>query len=119
MLGWGVMVWRASAESDWPRGPAMAHWETGISGLSWVDALVERNLARDLGGNGYPLRYRIRADAFAQAIGHGLPSNDSPEVIGDDYVLPARYNGKLTLDAESLKECACDEWLVVEAWDLS
>ncbi len=119
MLGWAVMVWRASVESGGTRVPAMAQWETGVFGLRWLEALVDKGLAQDLGGNGYPLHYRIRADAFAQAIGQGLPSNASPEVIGDDYVLPAGYNGKLTLDIECLRRCPADEWLVVEAWDLS
>ena len=66
-----------------------------------------------------PLHYRIREEAFAQAVGQGLPSNASPVVIGDDYVLPAGYNGKLTLDTECLRQCPADEWWVVEAWDLS
>ena len=119
MLGWGVMVWRDSIELGGTRAPIMAHWETGTSGLRWLHLLVDRGLARDLGGNGYPLHYRVRGDAFGQAIGRGLPSNSSPSVVGDDYVLSARFNGKLTLDAERFRQCAADEWLVLEAWDLS
>lgn len=55
MLGWAVTVWRDSAESGGTRDPIMAHWETGISGLCWLDVLIDRELARSLGGNGYPL----------------------------------------------------------------
>ena len=54
--------------------------------------LAEAGLAKAPGGNGYPLHFRVRAGAFCKTIGDGLPAHDSPEVIGDDYVLPAGYN---------------------------
>ena len=119
MLGWMVLVWRASDDAARNRAPTLARWETGAGGLRWLDALAGAGLAKALGGNGYPLHFRVRADAFSRTISGGLPTNDSPEVIGDDYVLPAGYNGALHLDAERLGRCPVDEWLAVEAWDLS
>lgn len=119
MLGWMVLVWRAGDGAAMDQEPALARWETGVGGLHWLDSLVEADLAKALGGNGYPLRFQVRADVFSRTIGGGLPANDSPQVVGDDYVLPAGYNGTLSLDAERLARCPADEWLVVEAWDLS
>lgn len=114
-----VLVWRAGDGAAMDQETALARWETGVDGLHWLDALAEAGLAKALGGNGYPLNFRVRADAFSRTISGGLPANDSPEVIGDDYVLPAGYNGALRLDDERLGRCPADEWLVVEAWDLS
>ena len=119
MLGWMVVVRRAGDGAAMDQEPALARWETGAGGLRWLDALAGSGLAKALGGNGYPLLFRVRADAFSRAISGGLPTNDGPEVIGDDYVLPAGYNGALHLDAERLGRCPADEWLAVEAWDLS
>jgi len=56
---------------------------------------------------------------LAEVLRHGLPPNNSPLVIGDDYVLPAGYNKPLTLDVNKLHTCPPDEWLVVQAWDMS
>lgn len=120
MLGFQVMIWRPSEEKGrYPADRCVAQWETGYRGLKWLDAMVATDEVQDLGGNGYPLHYRIRAGALARVLARGVPPNDSSTVIGDDYVLPAGYNGKLELDAAKLQACPDDEWLVVEAWDLS
>lgn len=120
MLGFDVMVWREhEANQPQPWKWCVAQWETGVRGLDWLDELVPAGEVRDLGGNGYPLHYRIRASTLARVLKHGVPANDSPSVIGEDYVLPTGYNGPLTVDAAKLQACLEDEWLVVEAWDMS
>jgi len=121
MLGFEIMIWREHEANNkpYPSKWCVATWETGTQGLKWLDALVPKGEVQDLGGNGYPLHYRIQAGALTRALEHGLPANHSPPVIGEDYVLPAGYNGTLNLDAAKLKACPEDEWLVVEAWDMS
>ena len=121
MLGFDVMIWREHEANNkpYPSKWCVARWETGVRGLDWLEALVPAGDVKDLGGNGYPIYYRIRAGTLARMLEQGLPSNNSPGVIGDDYVLPRGYNGKLEWDAAKLQACAEDEWLVVEAWDMS
>ena len=121
MLGWDVLVFRSGVElpRDNPWEAALARWSTGISGLAWIQALVQSGHAHDLGGDGYPWRFRVRAGHLLQAIAHGLPANDSPPVYADDYVLPAGFNGPLKFNADQVAACGPDEELDVEAWDQS
>jgi hypothetical protein len=51
-------------------------------------------------------------------LGRGLPATASPPVIGEDYVLPANYRGKVKILVKP-EEIAANEVLIVEAWDLS
>ena len=121
MLGFDVLIWRESEANHRPHPWkwCVARWETGVRGLDWLEALVVPGEVRDLGGNGYPNHYRIRAGTLARVLAQGLPRNDSPQVFGDDYVLPAGYNGTLEWDVAKLQACPEEEWLVVEAWDMS
>ena len=120
MLGFEVMIWRETeANMPKPWEWRVARWLTGTNGLAWLDGWAATGQVKNLGGNGYPLHFRIKAGTLAQVLAGGLPANDSPLVIGDDYVLPRGFNGTLELDAAKLQACPEDEWLVVEAWDQS
>lgn len=122
MLGWWVTV---IPETEWNKSPAegkrhvLAEWETGVSGLSWLDDLAKAGKVVAEKGCGYPNLYRATAGVIFPILTRGLPENDSPLVIGDDYVLPQGWNGKLNLDQEGMANCPADEPLVLEAWDLS
>ena len=119
MLGWDVMVLRPELRSTGKPECLLARWTTGVFGLEWLDDLVKEGRAIDLGGNGYPNRYSVTLDAVLPILRRGLPANDSPVVIGDDYVLPQGWNGKLEMNAAELVDCSNDESLVIEAWDQS
>lgn len=118
MLGWEVFVYRHRATNP-GEGLLVGRWMTGIFGLKWIDELVKAQRAVDLGGNGYPCRYSMAASTFMSVVTNGLPSHDTPPVIGEDYALPAGWNSEPELNMAVLAECGRDEELVIEAWDQS
>ncbi|HWV46133.1 MAG TPA: hypothetical protein VN039_08970 [Nitrospira sp.] len=119
MLGWGVMVLRPEVASTGKPECLLARWTTGVSGLGWLEDLVKEGKAIDLGGDGYPNRYPITLDLVLPILHRGLPSNDSPVVIGEDYLVPPGCNGKIEVNTAELVDCSNSESLVVEAWDQS
>ncbi len=117
MLGWDVRVyWQANDRAE---PILLARWSTGAFGLSLLDKLVDEKKADDLGGDGYPCRYSVAAWVLLPILMAGLPANQSPPVIGEDYVMPAGYNGALELHKGEIRRCPADAQLIVEAWDQS
>lgn len=114
MLGWEVFVYRPTTPDVF-----IARWKTSMFGLKWLDRLVGDNKAIDLGGNGYPDRYAVAAGVLLPMIKAGLPANDSPLVIGDDYVLPEGWSSEIDWNRQEVLACEGSEQLIVEAWDRS
>lgn len=103
MLGWHVNVYRqldgsAPATQTSPEGTRIASWDTGISGLSWLDQLAADGHAFCFSSQGYPERYTAQAR-------HVVP-----------YLLAHKPRENERAAAQA---CADDEWLLVEAWDQS
>lgn len=124
MIGFEIFVYRADRVDDpmasWPNEEALlVSWLVGgSSGLDWIDALVERGLATDLGGNGYPLRYTALARDLLPVIATGIPAPSDGPILGEDYYLPAGF----IRDPEvrpGFDTCPCDQLLLVNAWDQS
>ena len=97
----------------------IAHWRTGMSGTNWLDQLVKEGHASDLGGDGYPCKYSVTAGVLLPILTSGLPTNNSPLVIGDDYVLPENWSDEITWNREVTLACQPSELLTIEAWDQS
>jgi hypothetical protein len=114
MLGWEVFVYRPTSPDV-----SIARWMTSVFGLKWLDQLVKSNKAIDLGGNGYPNKYAVTAGVLLPIIKAGLPVNDSPLVIGEDYVLPEGWSGDIDWNQQEVLACHGSDQLVVEAWDQS
>lgn len=91
----------------------------GLGGLDWLEELVRQGKAVDVGGNGYPCRYKVAAKDVLVKIAAGPPPNDGPFVIGDDYVAPGGWTGNVRIDRAKVSECSPDEGLIIEAWDQS
>ena len=89
----------------------------GPGGTKWLDDLAARGIATALGGNGYPLRYTVPASALVAVLKHGPPEHSGPLVLGDDYVVPAGWTGKVQIDMASSDSLDPSEILLVEAWD--
>lgn len=116
MLGWEVFIFRsAEAKSE----DLIVRWQTSVFGLKWLDQLVKDGYASDLGGNGYPCKYSVTAGVLLPIITAGLPSNNSPLVIGNDYVLPEGWSGDIAWNREATLACQPDDILTIEAWDQS
>ncbi len=114
MLGWEVFVYRSATPDI-----CIARWMTGMFGLSWIDQLVKDHRALDLGGDGYPRKFGVTAGVLLPIIKAGLPANDSPLVIGDDYVLPEGWSGEVKWNQQEVLACQGGDQLVIEAWDQS
>lgn len=116
MLGWEVFVNRPSDANE---EELVASWNTGALGLKWLSKLVEAGRAKDLGGNGYPGKYAIEAGVLLPIIRSGLPGNDSPPVIGDDYALPRGWSSDISWKPEAASACKPGDVLIIEVWDQS
>ncbi|WP_411833246.1 hypothetical protein [Pseudoxanthomonas mexicana] len=120
MLAYEVMIWRAGdADKERPWELCVANWMTGVFGLDWLQDLEKTGLVEGWAGNGYPYRFRIQVGTLLESLADGLPGNASPPIHGEDYFLPAGFNGSLKLDLQKLRSCPVDEWLDGEAWDQS
>jgi hypothetical protein len=110
MLGWDIFVKR---QSDSEKSPALAAWETGLGGIDWLEDLVFK------GGDGYPLRYLIPGGTVAAILAQGVPKGTGPLVLGDDYVQPSGWTGRVRVDIARMRTVDPSEMLLVEAWDQS
>ena len=98
--------------------PILARWSSGgFRGLDWIENLVSEAKAEDLGGNGYPLYYKAKAQFILEALALDVPKNKGQTIIGDDYVMPSDWRSDI--DTSKIAKCDPDQQLIVEAWDLS
>jgi hypothetical protein len=116
MLGWEFFVKR---QRDSHESPALAAWQAGLDGLDWLEALVSKGVANDLGGDGYPLRYLVPAGTMTALLAEGVPKGGGQLVLGDDYVQPPGWIGRTRIDMTRLQAIDPSEILLVEAWDQS
>lgn len=125
MIGWWIVVStqrpeeRDSADQDSRRAAILAQWEAGAEGIRWVELLVEQGKAEKLSGGGYPNRYTALASDVLPALGVEPPRPGGTLIIGDDYVMPSNWRGKIELHAERIEACAPDRRLTIDAWDQS
>ncbi len=136
MLGWEVFVYRKPEARLWSlvvrylisffrkpkaekKGVLVVRWQTSVFGLDWLDQLVKDGKASTSGGYGYPSKYTVTAGVLFPIITSGLPVNNSPLVIGDDYVLPEGWNGDIIWNSEAKLACAPGDLLSIHVWDQS
>ena len=113
MLGWQLYI---KQEPD----TLIASWCVGLGGLDWLNDLVKRGLAQDLGGNGYPCKYSAKAEVILPKILPSPPINENAKItLGDNYILDSKENWKVKINQEAVKNCNISETLTIEAWDLS
>ena len=122
MLGFDIEIYKFTDGMDITSlkidKPILARWSSaGFRGLDWIENLVSEAKAEDLGGNGYPLYYKAKAQFILQALALDVPKNTGQTIIGDDYVMPSDWRSEI--DTSKIEECAPDQQLIVEAWDLS
>ena len=78
-LGWLISVYRQQNEGSGPapfgapQGTRLAVWQTGLGGLDWINELVKKQKAIDLGGNGYPREYTATAADVVTRLLDGPP----------------------------------------------
>jgi len=97
----------------------LAVWQTGLSGLDWVDELLKAGKAIDLGGHGYPCRYTATAENLIPRIVDEPPGARRIWTSGLGDILSEKWEGKTVIDRAAAACCRPDEWLLIEAWDES
>lgn len=122
MLGFDISLWHQVDDRNKPqpqRQGFIAGWETGWGGIDWLYRLKKEGRAAFLGGNGYPEWYTAPAGVLAAVLGAGPPRYEGGVTVGEDYVLPAGWNGPTDGRLADLAGCPPDEELLIEVWDLS
>lgn len=135
MLGWHISVYRLADASlrkaaarrlqgalggDFKRdGRRLAVWQTGLGGLAWITKMIANGSGVDLGGNGYPNRYLLRARDVVPRVLQAPPGARDVWVFGEGDLVTPGWEGRTTIDEEALRRCDRDDWLLVEAWDES
>ena len=122
MLGYEIEIYKFTDGMDITSlkidKPILARWSSGgFRGLDWIENLVSEAKAEDLGGNGYPLYYKAKAQFILEALALDAPKNKGQTIIGDDYVMPSDWRSEI--DTSKIAKCDPDQQLIVEAWDLS
>lgn len=125
-LGWSISVYRQQNVGCSPapfgaaHGDRLAAWQTGLSGLDWLDELVQQQKAIDLGGNcGYPNEYTAMATHILPRIRDNPPKAKAVWSFDEVDILTEQWLGKTTTDPQTMDACRPDEWLIVQAWDES
>jgi hypothetical protein len=104
MLGYTVSVSRqkdggvSPANFNSPMGDFLAIWSPELLDLKWIQDVVRAGNGIDLGGDGYPCRFTIRAEKFLPVL------KESPPI---------------KIDKDAVANCRPDEWLLMEVWDQS
>ena len=122
MLGFDIEIYKFTDGMDITSlkidKPILARWSSGgFRGLDWIENLVSEAKAEDLGGNGYPLYYKAKAQFILEALALDVPKNKGQTIIGDNYVMPSDWRSEI--DTSKIAKCDPDQQLIVEAWDLS
>jgi hypothetical protein len=116
MLGWWFTV-RLHTETEWSTLPdrdkyQLASWETGVSGIRWIEKLVTNGEAEKLSGNAYPNRHQLRAAHVLKTLQDHMQVATTGNTPTADW-----HNARFVADV--INTCPPDAMLVVEAWDQS
>ena len=115
MLGWDIFVTGVDTKG---KKVTIASWNASLFGCLWLDDLVKQGVAKCLGGNGYPNRYELPLSVLLNRITPTPPADNSPTLIGDDYISDGSISNfkfyddvALAIDSTTMVE--------VETWDQS
>ena len=116
MLGWWFVVRRVNSDDRSPLPLRdelhLATWETGVSGIRWIEDLVVQGIAQKTQSGGYPNRYLSPAapvmDLLLEQMQRPAPA---PKTSAD------WRDGKFVTAA--ISACPRDAQLLIEAWDQS
>ncbi|CAM8364897.1 hypothetical protein [Candidatus Methylopumilus planktonicus] len=87
----GVGITSISNDTD-----ALASWSSGgFDALDWIDNLVSQGKAEDLGGDGYPLYYKVKAQFVLQALATDSSKNKRQTILDDESTLSSNRRSKI------------------------
>lgn len=90
----------------------LASWETGVSGLRWIEDLVAQGIAQQLSGGGYSNRYLVPAGPVFRQLHNNMKNPSVPPKFSSVW-----QGGKFVPAA--INACPENAQLVIEAWDQS
>jgi hypothetical protein len=122
MIGYSISVYEfvegvdiTSISNDYE---ALATWTSGgFGGLDWIDNLVSEAKAEDLGGDGYPIYYKAKAQVILQALATDTLKNEGQTIMDDENVITSDWRSKI--DTSEIAKLKPNQQLIIEAWDLS
>ena len=114
MLGWWFTVRLHTTEGTLRNSEAhhLASWETGVSGLRWIEDLVAQGIAQQLSGGGYSNRYLVPAGPVFRQLHNNMKNPSVPPKFSSVW-----QGGKFVPAA--INACPENAQLVIEAWDQS
>ncbi|MEY2562280.1 MAG: hypothetical protein QOH88_473 [Verrucomicrobiota bacterium] len=128
MSGYQISIYRQQNDGSAPpsfkapQGPRLALWQAGGAGLAWLDELVRQQKMICLGGDYYPVQYT----AMAKYVIPQLRKDPGfSELDWVNWALDTAENlvpgwlGKPAQNPDVVDACRPDEWLIIDAWDLS
>ena len=73
MIGYSISIYKFIEDTDITstknEEKALVTWTSGgFGGLDWINNLVSKAKAEDLGGNGYPFYYKVQAQFLLEAL---------------------------------------------------
>jgi hypothetical protein len=130
MLGWWTVVTAKTPQqlelvvND--KSAILATWEAGVGGTAWIEELVKAGKAHvyRLQG-GYPNRYSASACDVLPLIADGPPPHIAPAMLAwhdeanQAVLIPANYQGNVTLHRDQIAACDPDQVLTIDTWDQS
>ena len=123
MIGWWIVISTQTAEERHRHAGGsdsiLASWEVGPGGLDWLKLLAATGAIQQIRSDGYPNSYIAPAGVVLPLLVDGPPAHSGPLVVGDDYVMPAGWVGKIEIHNARIAACSADQQLTIEAWDLS
>lgn len=105
--------------------PTLADWETGITGLDWLELLVNNGNATKLKGDGYPSRYisygrHVFPFVLAYTSGETNCRNVSIDLgDGTKYLGKNDWISKARVDGTMFRSFSIDRLITIDVWDLS
>jgi hypothetical protein len=107
-----------SLRDGFARGARIAVWQADMTGLRWIDELVNSGAAIAARENGYPSVFYAKAVDVVSRL--DAPPGARPVWIsGPDDVLTEKWAGRTVVDHSAAAACAPEEWLLIVAWDES
>lgn len=125
MLGWQISIYKQQNDGDSPataessKGVRLPVWQAGLGGLDWIYEVINAGNAVGLGGDGYPCRFTMIFKHLIPVLLDGPPAAENAWATGPSETILDGWQGKTVIDHDVEATCRPDEWLLVEAWDVS
>ncbi len=121
MLGWGIIIYKASEAETSNRQDSIAAWNCGMGGDKWI----KENCEQIEHNGGYPIKYKTDGKFIKNILKNGIPKyraeatifhedENFAELLGD-----AGWIDSERIDFEALIKLHDDEVIYIDSWDLS